>query len=320
MPSRPRPRKPQKNAADPAPAADPIPIDRAGLVETLADFAHSSAWESLRHCAQPASTADLATALGRPVTAVQRTLDALERIGIVRRLPATARSRRIRYEVTRLKIVIQWDPANPVHRALHGRLGHAFERRSAAHIADALPYDQREATRGYIDRRLFWGHFEQDDLDQIKAIVGMLDLLMARVNARHAQAGGAGAATVPPCNYHVSFAIVQIPVEFPPPALIQVDGRQNTPNAKRHRAASAFESLTAREREVFDMLLTGRSLAEIGRDPRPALLRQVRRGGAAGARSRGHGPQALIRVNDRARVVRARSRGAACPAPDRAQG
>jgi len=63
----------------------------------------------------------------------------------------------------------------------------------------------------------------------------------------------------------VSFAIVPIPAEFPPPALIQVDGRQNTPYAKRHRAASAFESLTAREREVFDMLLTGRSLAEIGR-------------------------------------------------------
>ena len=93
----------------------------------------------------------------------------------------------------------------------------------------------------------------------------MLDLLMARVNARHAQAGGAAAATVAPCNYHVSFAIVPIPAEFPPPALIQVDGRENTPYAKRHRAASAFESLTARAREVFDMLLTGRSLAEIGR-------------------------------------------------------
>jgi hypothetical protein len=56
--------------------------------------------------------------------------------------------------------------------------------------------------------------------DQIKAIVAMLDLLMARVNARHAQAGGAAAATVAPCNYHVSFASVPIPAEFLPPALI----------------------------------------------------------------------------------------------------
>jgi DNA-binding CsgD family transcriptional regulator/DNA-binding MarR family transcriptional regulator len=262
VPRRPRPRKPQE-APDPAHAQpDPIPIDRAGLVDTLADFAHSSAWESLRHFAQPASAAELASALGRTVAAVQRTLDALEQVGLVRRLAATARSRHIRYEVTRAKIVIHWDPANPAHRALHGRLGHAFERRSAAHIAAALPYDQREATRGYIDRRLFWGHFEQDDLDQLKAIVGMLDLLMARVNARHAQSGAPAA----PCSYHASFAVVPIPAEFPPPALIQVDGRQNTPYAKRHRAASAFESLTAREREVFDMLLTGRSLAEIGRE------------------------------------------------------
>lgn len=248
---------------------EPIPIDRAGLVEALADFAHSSAWESLRHFAKPATTSELAAALGRPLAAVQRTLDVLERVGLVRHLAASARSRRIRYEVTCPKIVIHWDPSDAAHRALHGRLGHAFERRSAAQVTDALPYDQRDPTRGYIDRRLFWGHFEQEDLDQVKAIVGMLDLLMARVNARHAHAArtpekrrGAAAA----CNYHVSFAIVPIPAEFPPPALIQIDGRQNTPYARRHRAATAFESLTSREREVFDLLLSGRSLAEIGRE------------------------------------------------------
>lgn len=261
-----------RNAPQPAPTDgqhDPIPIDRAGLVDTLADFQHSSAWESLRHFGEPASASELASALARPMAAVQRTLDALEAVGLVRRLGATARAWRIRYEVTRQKVVIHWDPANPAHRALHGRLGHAFERRSAAHISDALPYDQREATRGYIDRRLFWGHFEREDLDQIKAIVGMLDLLMARVNARHAQAmksGARRAGAAAACNYHVSFAIVPIPAEFPPPALIQVDGRQNTPYAKRHRGATAFDALTAREREVFDLLLTGRSLAEIGRE------------------------------------------------------
>ncbi len=146
-------------------AARSDPDDRAGLVDTLADFAYSSAWESLRHFAQPASAAELASALGRTVAAVQQTLDALEQVGLVRRLAATARSRRIRYEVTCAKIVTHWDSANPAHRALHGRLGHAFERRSVAHIAAVLPYDQREATRGYIDRRLLWGHFEQDDLD-----------------------------------------------------------------------------------------------------------------------------------------------------------
>jgi DNA-binding CsgD family transcriptional regulator len=106
--------------------------------------------------------------------------------------------------------------------------------------------------------------------EQIKAIVGMLDLLMARVNARHAHAHAHARAEKPgaakACNYHVSFAIQPIAPEFPPPALIQVDGRQNTPYAKRHRAAVAFASLTAREREVFDLLLTGRSLAEIGRE------------------------------------------------------
>ncbi len=187
--------------------------------------------------------------------------------------------RRIRYEVTTQKVVIHWDPANAMHRVLHSRLGHAFEKRSAAQVADALPYDQRDAQRGYIDRRMFWGHFEPEDLEQVKAIVGMLDLLMARVNARHAQRGRGKAApassaavarerapgAIASCNYHVSFAIVPIRGDFPPPALIQVDGRQSTPYARRHSAATAFTALTARERQVFDLLLTGRSLVEIGR-------------------------------------------------------
>ncbi len=270
-----KPSRPASNAI-PVGQPEPLPIDRDGLVDTLADFEHSSAWEALRNLGAPAAAADLAAALGRTAAAVQRTLDALERVGLVRRLHATARARRIRYEVTTQKVVIHWDPANSTHRALHGRLGHAFERRSAAHIADALPYDQRDPARGYIDRRMFWGHFEQEDLEQVKAIVGMLDLLMSRVNARHARAGrgkpssgasraAAAASSIASCNYHVSFAIVPIRGDFPPPALIQVDGRQNTPYARRHRAATAFNALTAREREVFDLLLTGRSLVEIGR-------------------------------------------------------
>lgn len=67
---------------------------------------HSSAWEALSHFGAPASAAELAAALGRTASAVQASLDALERLGIVRRLAATARARRIRYEVTTQKVVI----------------------------------------------------------------------------------------------------------------------------------------------------------------------------------------------------------------------
>ena len=246
--------------------SDPISIDRSGLVEVLSDFGCSSAWESLRHFGAPASAPELAQRIGRPPADAQRMLDDLMRVGLVRRLAASARARRIRYEVSTRKIVVSWDPANARHRVLHGRLGHAFERRSASHVAAALPYDQRAANRGYMDRRMFWGHFEQEDLVQVKAIVGMLDLLMARANARHLRAAKSAApARSARCNYHVSFAIVPIDGEFPPPALIQVEGRQNTPYAKRHRAAIAFETLTPRERQVFDLLLSGSSLADIGR-------------------------------------------------------
>lgn len=270
-------KKPPIPAASGDASPDPFPIDRPGLVDVLADFAHSSAWEALRNRDAPATAAELASALDRPAAAVQRTLDALERVGLVRRIGATARARRIRYEVTVRKIVMHWDPANPAHRAIHGRLGHAFERTSAAHLAAALPYDQRDPAPGYIDRRMFWGHFEREDLEQVKAIVGMLDLLMSRVNARHAR--GSRQGRIASCNYHVSFGIVPIQGDFPPPALMQVDGRQNTPYARRHRAATAFDSLTAREREVFDQLLTGRALDEIARElgvARPTVATMAR--------------------------------------------
>jgi hypothetical protein len=94
------------HAHAPTPDIEPIPIDRPGLVETLGDFLHSSAWEALSHFGAPASAAELAAALGRTASAVQASLDALERLGIVRRLAATARARRIRYEVTTQKVVI----------------------------------------------------------------------------------------------------------------------------------------------------------------------------------------------------------------------
>lgn len=261
-----------KRATAPSPAAQDrgIRIDRPGLVEVIADVQHTSAFEALRQSRRPVPVAELAVALGRTDQSVQRSLDLLERAGLVRPLSASKRSRRTRYEPAVEKILVLWDPADTGHRALHARLGQSFERRSAANLAAALPFNEREPVRGYIDRRMFWGHFEEDDLRHVKAIVGMLDLLMARVNARHVQDRGGKASAahrkrVPRCNYHVSFAIVPIPEEFPPPALVQMEGVRNTPYERRHRAAVVFEALTPRERQVYELLLADHSLAEIGR-------------------------------------------------------
>ena len=179
-----------KAPSSPAPGRG-IPIDRAGLVDVIADVQHSSAFEALRQSRRPLPVAELAVALGRTDQSVQRSLDLLERVGLVRARSATKRSRRTRYETSTEKILVQWDPSEPAHRALHARLGQAFERRSAANLDAALPFSEREPVRGYIDRRMFWGHFEEDGLRHVKAIVGMLDLLMARVNARHVRDGGA---------------------------------------------------------------------------------------------------------------------------------
>jgi hypothetical protein len=247
----------------------PFALTHPGIVEAFSDFATSSAWEALRQFGHPATVAELTAILGRGEAAVQRTLDALEPIGVVRKLPASSKSPRIRYEVTRRKIVLLWDPADPAQRAVHRRLAGAFEARSAADLAKAGPYTDAPAVEGYIDRRMFWGHFTPADLKQVQAIVGMLDLLMARINARQAADAGprrGGPAPAPLCNYHVSFAIAPIRAEVPALALIQAENRANTPYGERHRASVAYAELTARERQVFDLLMAGNSLAAIGSD------------------------------------------------------
>lgn len=205
------------------------------------------------------------------MAAVQRGLDALVLATTVRKIAASSKSPRTRYEVTRQKVVVLWDPAVPAQRAMHRRLAAAFEARSAQDLAAAGPYADAPPVDGYIDRRLFWGHFTPDDLKQVQAIVGMLDLLMARVNARQqqmarpdARAGADAAAVLPRCNYHVSFAVAPVRAEFSALALLQAEERANTPYAVRHRASTAFAELTARERQVFDLLLAGKALAAIG--------------------------------------------------------
>ncbi|NBV63150.1 MAG: LuxR family transcriptional regulator [Planctomycetes bacterium] len=120
----------------------------------------------------------------------------------------------------------------------------------------------------YSDRRLFWGRFNAEDLKQFQAIVGMLDLLMMRISSRPlkpVQDATHSHPVVPRCNYHVAFAIIPTHEEFSSLARIQAECVANTPYEERHVAAAAFGRLTPRERQVFDLLLTGRSLAQIGK-------------------------------------------------------
>lgn len=246
----------------------PFPIDRPGLASVLTDFGMSSLWEALRQLGRPASVRELAAILQRPEAKVIEALDALRQVRMVRRITATTRHPEIRFAPTTQRIVLAWDPRNSLHQAIHTQIGGVFEAKSQRQIAELLRGSDAALGKRYSDRRLFWGRFTADDLKQFQAIVGMLDLLMMRISSRPSKPvkdGDSTHAVAPRCNYHVAFAIIPTHEEFPPLARIQAERAANTPYEERHVAAAAFGSLTPRERQVFDLLLTGRSLAQIGK-------------------------------------------------------
>lgn len=250
------------------PSDPPLPIDRPGLASVVTDFSISSLWEALRQIGRPASVKELASVLGRSEAKVIEALDALRQVRLVRRLAATTRHPEIRFTTTARRIVLAWDPRNSLHQAIHSQIGGVFEAKSRSQIGELMRGTDPALGKRYSDRRLFWGRFTEEDLKQFQALVGQLDLLMMRIGSRPFQNAGTGASdheVAPRCNYHVAFAIIPTHEEFPPLARIQAERAANTPYDERHVAAAAFSSLTPREREVFDQLLTGRSLAQIGK-------------------------------------------------------
>lgn len=246
----------------------PIPIDRPGLASILTDFGISSLWEALRQLGRPASVDEIAAMLQRSETNVIEALDALRQVRLIRRIAATKLHPKIRFSPTTERIVLAWDPKNSLHRAIHSQIGGVFEAKSQRQIAEMLRGSDQALSKHYSDRRLFWGRFNAEDLKQFQAIVGMLDLLMMRISSRPSNSVQEVAephAVAPRCNYHVAFAIIPTHEEFSPLARIQAERAANTPYEERHVAAAAFGSLTPRERQVFDLLLTGCSLAQIGK-------------------------------------------------------
>lgn len=234
----------------------------------VTDFAISSLWEALRQFGRPASVHELATMLQRTEPKVIEALDALRQVKLVRRIAATGRHPEIRFAPTVQRIVLAWDPKNSLHQAIHSQIGGVFEAKSQRQIAEFMRGSDPALGKRGSDRRLFWGRFSDDDLQQFRAIVGMLDLLMMRIASRPLGNTPAGSDAPPValrCNYHVAFAVIPTHEEFPPLARIQAERATNTPYDQRHVAAAAFASLTPRERQVFDLLLTGRSLAHIGK-------------------------------------------------------
>lgn len=227
----------------------------------------SSLWEALRQFGRPASVREIAAVLQRTEPKVIESLDALRQVRLVRRIAATGRHPEIRFAPTVQRIVLAWDPKNSLHQAIHSQIGGVFEAKSQRQIAEFMRGSDPALGKRGSDRRLFWGRFTDDDLQQFRAIVGMLDLLMMRIASRTASASDHAEAlpVAQRCNYHVAFAVIPTHEEFPPLARIQAERAANTPYDERHMAAAAFASLTPRECQVFDLLLTGRSLAQIGK-------------------------------------------------------
>ena len=240
-----------------APAA--LDLREPGLADVLGDVDALSLWELLRRAGRPLEAESLAERSGRALAAVQERLDRLAEAGLVARRRATARSPRIRWQVTRQTIVVGYRVNDPVDEALNESIGSLFssERREAI---------DRHRLRGasakrHPDRwsRVWCGRLSREEILVLWDLFQRLERLHLASGNRAAAAGGD-----PSCTHHIDFFIRPLAAGvLPLPEILAqpIDAHGAAVWMPWHLATptphptEAMRALTERERRVAVLLL-----------------------------------------------------------------
>jgi hypothetical protein len=94
--------------------------------------------------------------------------------------------------------------------------------------ASALPYDQRESSRGYMDQRMFWGHFEPQGVTGIPSLMNNYATIAADGSVGFSTASNVASLWVNPTDVSSFFVGV---IEVPAPGA--------RPGRRRHAARAA---------------------------------------------------------------------------------
>lgn len=239
-------------------------IDAPGLVDLLLDEVAMQIVKHLHCRAAPMRLDELTKACGVPAKQIREAIDALTKARMVHALRATKAQSEGGYALAHQRITLLFNQQDLGHIALHARIGKWFEDRSAQDIRRAFVARTPALGARSRDRRIYWLHAEPEDLQALRTIRTMLDDLMARITERDARRRDRE-GTAPVYDTHVAFAVA--PIEPDHHALPYIEARE--PRTRREMAVptkrDSLESLSQRERELHERLLSDATLEHIAK-------------------------------------------------------
>lgn len=232
------------------------------LLEVLLDLDAMALWECLRRQRAPMTADALARLCDHPAPLVQRTLDALDGVGLLRKLKARGRRRSVAYAVAIESLSIEFDRSDPAQRAAVERVIRYVDHEVPAELfRDGVPLDALTAAQWHFHLCTPLA-LDADDLVELKRRIAQVEAFIALLRDR-AAAAPAPAATAPLwCNHAISIRIEPLatPV-LPQPVLELVSRATNLERAVEPGLRPG--RLSAREREVARALRQGASRAAV---------------------------------------------------------
>jgi len=232
------------------------------LLEVLLDLDAMSLWECLRRQRAPITAEALARLSNHPAPLVQRTLDALEVAGLLRKLKARGRRRSVAYAVAIKTLSIEFDRSDPVQRAAVERVIRYVDHEVPAELfRDGVPLDALTAAQWHFHLCTPLA-LDADDLVELKRRIAQVETFIALLRDRATAASDSTASPLLWCNHAISIRIEPLATPLLPQPVLELVSRATT----RERAVEPGlrpKHLSAREREVARALRQGASRATV---------------------------------------------------------
>jgi DNA-binding CsgD family transcriptional regulator/DNA-binding MarR family transcriptional regulator len=241
----------------------PIPIDRPGLMEVVADLEAMTAWELLRR-SRPVSVETLAARAACTPQRMQRLIDRLVDAGLVERRPVGGRRRTTTYRVTvpEIRVTVAGLPPQEVDTLV------ARWERSRIELFERLT-QQPEARRDGSTKRGFgmeWAYLGDEEGRRISGLIREVFGILLAAKDRHAREHPDGSPPPPESGLHpyaVLFRLAAITRPVLPEANVVFSRPPKGETTESQQASAARGRLSPREREIAELLAKGLSRPQV---------------------------------------------------------
>lgn len=223
-----------------------------------------SVWEMLRRFGRRTSVAELAKACALEASQVQRMMDRAAELGLALRHAATRTQRRVLYEATADRIVLEADDRSAAAKELLSSCFRRFAAESRACIDEAMA--GAAARKFHKPMKVSITHLTLDDAEaaELIALFKPIDEFVARASEKFDRDP---AGSPRRCNYHLALHVVPVLAERLPPARMAFGARgAGVAKVEGEIKGRAVRLLSPRERAVAQRLCAGGTLASVARE------------------------------------------------------